>query len=267
MKKYLFILAATALFAACDDDVTRDPSPVTPENCQDVYFTADNPVSITMSPEDTEVTVSVSRSVFTEEAYVPVHVSTIAPECFSIPEAIHFAAGEEEAELVIGITNQIKAFVNYSLRITIDEAYADYYTERPYGSAVYEVKLMQSDWAVVGKGILTCELFKQPWYQMMEYSAIKDQYRFPEAWGEDDFTFTWDGGAEFHPVGVANGDQIQFYIGDYEPGAPMYFLCNKTCPYDKKTKTFTIEADWYVGGGYGNQGPLNSTVEMIEFYD
>ncbi|WP_418983962.1 hypothetical protein [Alistipes sp.] len=261
MKKYLFIFLATALFASCDDDVTRDPSPVTPEDCQDVYFPADNPASAELAPDDNQFTLSVTRTEFTQEANVPIHVSTTAPEAFTIPETVHFAAGQEEAELVIG-TEQMKPFVTYQLTITVDEAFADYYTERPYGTAVYTLKLMKSDWAVVDEGVMTCPLFKNPWRQSLEYSAILDQYRFPEAWGEDDFTFTWDKGAEFHPVGIENGNQIQFYIGDYEPGAPMYFLCAKTCPYDAATKTFTIVADWYVGGGYGNQGSMNSTVKM-----
>lgn len=266
MKKYLFLLLAVAVCAACDDDVTRDPSPVTPENCQDVYFPADNPASATLSPEDTEFTVTVTRTLFTDEAIVPIHVSTTAPECFSIPETIHFVAGQESLELSIGVTDKMEAFVEYPISIIVNEAYADYYTERPYGSARYDIRLMLSDWTAVAKGILSCPIYKNPWYQMMEYSAIKDQYRLPEAWGEDDFTFKWDGGATFNPVGTANGNYIQFYIGDYAPGSPMYFLCAKECPYDASTATFTILADWYVVG-FGNQGARNSTFEIIETYE
>lgn len=268
MKKYLFLLLAATAFVACgEDEATREPSPVTPENCQDVYFSDANDISLTVSPSETEISLTVVRAVATEAAEVPVKISALHPECFVFPKAISFAAGETEAEYVIGMTEEMEPFEEYALTFEIAPEYADYYTKKEDGSARWNLSVMKSDFQPYAKCIFACAIWKNPWYQEMAYSAILDQYRLTDVWDDGlHFDFTWDGGDTFHPVGPVRSDgTIQVYIGPYDEESDMYVFCPANCPYDAEEQIFTVNPDWYVTG-YGNQGMRQTLFQIVEKY-
>lgn len=267
MKKYLFLLLAAAACAACDDDVTREPSPVTPENCQNVYFSVDNFTSATVSHAETEFTLTVARAVSAEAAEVPVKISTIAPECFVFPESISFAAGETEAECVIGMTEKMELFEKYTLTLEIAPEYADYYTPNNDGSARWNISVMKTDFEPYAKCMFTCALFKNPLEQEMAYSKILDQYRLTNVWGDGlHFDFAWDGGDTFHPIGTVRQDgSIQVYIGPYKEESDMYFFCPANCSYDAETQIFEMNPDLYITG-HGNKGPRKTLFKIMEVY-
>lgn len=270
MKKILFpILFAAAALAACDDDVTRDPSPVTPEDCQNVYFPAANEGSAVVSPTATEYPLTIRRDVSAEEADVPIHVSTVFPQCFDIPATVHFAAGAKEAELKIGLTDKMEFFVDYALSLQVDKAYADYYTQTNKGSAVFNLTLAKSDWKLAAEGVYTSNLFNQPWRQTMEHSEILGQYRLPDCYAPGyPLIFTWDGGNAFKPVGPTNSGFIQVAAGFYdeEGTQPMYLMAPPSCPYNAASKTFGISGGlWYIPG-VGQMGAVETFV-VSKFYE
>lgn len=268
MKKYLFLLLAAAAFAACDDDVTREPSPATIDDCQDVYFAAQNLRSTTVSPADTEISLVVKRSrdFADEAAEVPVRISIIDPDAFVLPEAVSFAAGETEAAYVIGMTERMEPFKEYALTLEIAPEYADYYTVKEDGSARWNISVTKSDFRPYGKCVFVCALFSNPFYQEIEYSAILDQYRLPDIWDDGlHFDFKWDGGDTFHPVGTVSGNVVQVYIGPYDAQSDMYFFCAPDCPYDAEDEIFILNPDWYVTG-YGNQGVRQTYFYIVEKY-
>lgn len=268
MKKYLFLLLAAATFAACDDDTTREPSPVTPADCQDVYFPASNFAQATVSPTDKEISLTVKRSDdFKETAVeVPVKVSTIAPECFLLPETISFAAGETETEYVIGLTDEMEPFKEYSFTLEIAPEYADYYTEKTDGSARWNASITKSDFQPYAKCVFASALFRNPFYQQIDYSALLDQYRLPDIWDDGlHFDFKWDGGDTFHPIGTDNNGIVQVYIGPYDEESDMYLLCAPDCPYDAENEMFILNPEWYVTH-YGNQGVRQTYFYIVEKY-
>ena len=267
MKKYLFLLLAAVACAACEDDPTREPSPVTPENCQDVYFPIENINSATVSPTDTEISLTVVRSLSADAAEVPVRITALHPECFVFPETISFAAGETEAEYVIGMTESMEPFEEYALTLEIAPEYADYYTQKEDGSARWNLSVMKSDFQPYAECTFTCALFRNPWKQEMAYSKILDQYRLTDVWDDGlHLDFTWDGGDTFHPVGTVRSDgSIQIYIGPYDPTHDMYLFCPADCSYDAANKRFVMYPDWYVTG-YGNQGTKLTYFTIDELY-
>lgn len=267
MKKILFsILFAAAALVACDDDVTREPSPVTPEDCQNVYFPADNEAAATLSPTEKEYAVTLVRVVSAEEADVPVHVSTAFPECFEIPATVHFAAGAKEAELKISLTDKMEFFVDYALSLQVDKAYADYYTQTNKGSAVFNLKLAKSDWTLVAEGQYNSSLFR-PFAQTMEHSELLDQYRLNDCYGLGlHLIFTWDGGAVIKPVGLANQGLVQIAAGDYEPGAALYLMALPQGQYNAANKTFSIQGLWYVPA-IGGQLDADESFVVSKFYE
>lgn len=267
MKKILFsFLLASAVLAACDDDVTRDPSPVTPSDCQNVYFPKENDNEALLAPDATEYIVSIARENAIDAADVPVHASTAHPECFDVPATVHFDAGATEAELKVGVTDKLEFFTSYMLSIQIDKAYADYYTESEDGSAVISLNIQKSDWTEVATGVYTSNLFTQPWPQTMEYSAILGQYRLPDCYDIGlPLTFTWDGGNTFKPIGPTNSGYIQIDAGYYDSTHPMYLMAPPSCPYIAASKTFGIAGLWYIPG----VGQMNAveTFVVSQFYE
>ena len=249
------MLLAAAAFAACsDDDITRDPSPETAADCQDVYFTIDNEASATVAPTATEYIIWVERTVTDQAAEVPVKAMTSTPECFSIPATVSFAAGQSSAELAIGLLDAMEYFQTYNLTLEIDPAYADYYTEKTEGSARWNLQLMKSDYRLYAQCAMTAAMYGQWWRQDMEYSELLDRYRLVDAWDEGlHFEFTWDGGSTFKPVGTENGEFIQIYIGPYDATHEMYILCAPEGSYDADEELFYLDGHWYVTG-YGDQG-------------
>lgn len=266
MKKYLFLLLAAAAFAACDDDVTREASPATSDDCQDVYFSVENDVKATVKPSDTELMLLVKRSIADEAAEVPVRVSTIAPDCFILPETVSFAAGEKEAEYVIGMTEAMEPFNEYAITFEIAPEYADYYTEKADGSARWNLSVMKSDFQPYAKCVFVSALFSKPFYQQMDYSAILDQYRLPDLFDDGlHLYFKWDGGDTFHPVGTVSDGVVQVFIGPYDATHDMYFYCAPDCKYDAAEQNFILNPDWYVTG-YGNLGMCQTYFYMVEKY-
>ena len=271
MKKILFMLFAAAAFVACDDDVTREPSPVTVEDCQNVYFPNSNEASAIYAPTDTEFSVTVTREVTDEAAEVPVKVECVAAECFVFPETVVFEAGAATAEYVIGLTDKMEYFKEYSFQLTIGEEYADYYTVNDNGSAVMVMTVAKSDWTVVGTGAMNCSLFGPSWYpQTIEYSELLGQYRFPGLYASGyDINFTWDGGATANLLGsqtyaYSGMDLWVYYCGDYAEGVAMFMMTVPTAKYDAANSVFSLTSVWYVNG-YGPQSVFTTYVQITDW--
>lgn len=202
--------------------------------------------------------------------------NSVAESCYVLPELLadkeaYIAAQGEDAYLQHVIDNGQQ--FDDTLETVFTDLKGDYVITIVAVAGnlrqAYEYVFNGVVWIPAGKCIFACPLVKNPWYQEIQYSEAKNQYRLPDCWfGEDlHFFFEWDGGATFKPVGTKNSDGlIQVYIGDYDEGIPMYYLCKPTCPYDAEQQIFTINANWYVSG-YGNQGLRPTLFQIVEWYE
>ena len=153
MKKILFMLFAAAAFVACDDDVTREPSPVTSPDCQQVYFSSQNEESVVLTPDQLAagyvVNIAVARNQTELAASVPVKVLSTNEEIFTIPETIEFAAGDAVATLEVAVSTETPDGA-YSFEISIDgEDYYDPYTKFD-GAVTYKFGLSIEQWENLG---------------------------------------------------------------------------------------------------------------------
>lgn len=250
------MLFAAAAFVACDDDVTREPSPVTADDCQNVYFPSSNASAYTFEPTDTEFAVTVTRDVTDEAAEVPVKVECANPECFVFPATVSFEAGAATAEYVIGLTDKMDYFTKYLCQLTIGEEYADYYTENANGAAVYAVTVQKSDWKVVGIGQMQSDWFGPTWYdQTLEKSEILGEYRLPNYFESGyHVNFTWDGGDAITMKSTSsvtyNGVTLPAYYAGPMSGTSVYMCAS---PNGMHQNNIFVFATLGYAVGYGMQ--------------
>lgn len=155
------MLLAAAAFAACsDDDITRDPSPVVPDNCQNVYFSSENPTELTVSPSDladASFDIVVSREVTANAASVPVKVIETT-EAFLFANTIEFAAGASEAVLHVEL-NPDAASGQHRLIISADgDEYANPYKEFDGGYVLFDLTLTIEAWKYLGIAMYTDDI-------------------------------------------------------------------------------------------------------------
>lgn len=145
-------LAAMA-FVACDDDVTREPSPEVSPDCQQVYFDASNDSNLVLTPDQVAagytVDVLVKRNFAYAAASIPVVATVSAEGIFEIPETIEFADGDLEATLQIGISPETPDG-SYSMSLLFEgDEYLDPYTKFD-GSVTYSLSLELEAWENLG---------------------------------------------------------------------------------------------------------------------
>lgn len=134
--------AAAIVFglAACSED---EPEfvPAEPSTTAGVYFSIDDPTSVTLLQNQETVSVNISREV-TEGALTVNLNSTGTAEPFTVPAAVTFEAGAATAVIDVAVDfSKIEANVTYPIVISVGED-----TATPYGKNSITVKALYSPW-------------------------------------------------------------------------------------------------------------------------
>ncbi len=156
-KYFLLAMAGSLLtFAACSDDIEREPSPVVDPDCQGAYFAADNTYAYELDPESpTSITLTVARTNTEAAATIGIEVLTNTENIFEIPESVSFEAGQSEADITLNFPNaEIGASYSYELKLE-EGSYNPYVEETLYAAGdVIRIKWNEFDTAIYTDGMV-----------------------------------------------------------------------------------------------------------------
>lgn len=137
INKYLFLAMAGSMltFAACSDDIERDPSPIVDPDCQGAYFAADNTYEYELDPESPmSFTLTVGRANTESAATIGIEVLANSENVFEIPESVSFEAGQSTATITLNFPNaEIGTSYNYELKLE-EGSYNPYSDQTAYVS-------------------------------------------------------------------------------------------------------------------------------------
>lgn len=246
LNKYLLALFGVAclFFAACDDDVTRDPSPEANPNSTNVYFAKDNASTITLDLDANSFGIVIAREKSDAAQTVALKQIDRGEGLFVVPENVEFAAGENSKTIVVSV-GKMEAFQSYSLAIEIDENQTKPYTEQDVYPRV-ELTIIKEDYVPFAKGDYSSEFMEDQWEAVLEYSSMLDIYRFKNCWFEGyNVTFKWDKSSVVTVIGGDDGIPTGYVDSRYGMVNAVY----KDASYDAENKTFNFSISWNVSAG------------------
>lgn len=153
IDKIIFGILSVALMflVSCEDEIKREPSPIVPPNCQNVFFPSTNATNLELEPTDpAQIEVIVSRQNSKSAATVPIKVFS-ADDVFVIPETVTFDAGEETTSFIVAFPEASEG-INYSFEIGIsgDEYYNPYITNK----TSIKISVIRIKWEDIGPGVM-----------------------------------------------------------------------------------------------------------------
>lgn len=270
LNKFRFGILLTSMSVllmatACEDEITRDPSPESNAMSANVYFASTNKASIVIGVEATNFDITIAREKTTAAQTVKLKTESSFGDMFTVPESVTFAAGE--AQKVITITcGEMELMTSYHFSIEIDGN-----ETKPYvAQTVYprmEVNVLKEDFEPYANG-LYWNLFFAPgddyisWPLTLEYSAISTTYRLKDTWGYAGYgiTFKWDGGSSVTMGGTVSGSYKVNKTGYVHSKYGMVSAYFGACTYNSATKEFTFPIDWRVAAG--SFGPYTDYYEI-----
>lgn len=151
---YLTLLfLAGLLFVGCSDDDKYTPGDPTPADCMNVYFLSSNESHYMLTPEEMaanpSITLHMSREVASEAASVPIVVE-YKDEGLQVPSAVQFAAGQQDADLVIDFPT-IEKFKTYKFSVRVADPYANHYAFSLQGCDRMTGSVFVTEWETVIK--------------------------------------------------------------------------------------------------------------------
>lgn len=148
---YALLFFAGLLFAGCSDDDKYIPGDPVPDNCMGVYFLVDNESNYMLTPEEMaanpSITLRLSRVLAADAASVPIEVE-YKDEGLNVPATVQFAAGQEEADLVIEFPT-IEKFKTYKFSVRVADPYADHYAATLDGCDRLTGSIFVTEWETV----------------------------------------------------------------------------------------------------------------------
>lgn len=203
-------LAVLALgFSSCTEECDYTPAQPSAVETNDFYFNADQPASEIIGLTDTEYTVTIERVNADEELTFDIN-AVANDEIFDIPATVTFAAGENTADIVIGLSEKMEPFKNYKFELSIPEELINPY--KVDNNSVCVVSLMKEDYVPYAKadyvwgfiGGLSHE-------QIIEYSAILNAYRMKAPWADP---VAADLYVNYVGYGAEDGEDVCFTIDE-----------------------------------------------------
>lgn len=115
----MLLFAAIGLtLTSCKDEDSYAPGEV----AGDINVTFANEENKTLALTDNEFSITVQRAETKGELTVPIIVVK-KPEVFTVPESVTFADGEATKDIVIKVSDEAEAFVDYILMLTFPNKY------------------------------------------------------------------------------------------------------------------------------------------------
>lgn len=264
MKKFnrimiLPLLAMPFVLGSCSDD--DDWSAGNPANTEgiNVYLPADNGQKVALSPKENTFTVEVARSSESGQLTVPLKVANAngydadGNALFSVPESVTFADGEKTTKVTVTCSDNMEMFKTYNLAISVAEEYTQPYTDSEENLPRIELNIVKEDYKAFATGVYSSDFWGDdsgPYQEeaTIEYSEIKNLYRFSNILSGQSFTFSVDEdnkitfGASKYSTGYMDSSYGEVFISQSEEADyPSY--------YDPDTKTFYFGWEYTVSAG------------------
>lgn len=247
---------AVLLFAACTEDIVREPSPIANPASTNVYFSVTNKTSPVLALEQNELYVSVIREKSTAAQEVDLIIENLYGDTISIPSKVSFKAGEDSVALKITVKD-MKLMKKYKIAISVDPQQSNPYVAQPVYPRI-DLNILKEDFAPFADGTYSSDFFEDSWEQLLEYSPATKIYRMKDCWMPGyNVTFKWDEAAKpgevtiigtttsakdfiFIPTGYVHSTYGM--VSAYYPTANIKY-------YDSASKTFTFPITWRVSAG------------------
>ncbi len=213
----------TAVMVGCTESVNYTPT--APDQTQGVYFPTSEKTNFSLTNGQREITVKLYRSNVDAAAVVP--VGNNASSEFTVPSTVAFAAGQDAAEMTIGVDfDAIQANETYAFQLQIAPQYASTY----------------------GVTDLLIQVIYAPWTDWKRLGG-------PDEFGVYTYDNPFVGGDEeaavYMRTSLDDSDMVQYRVGDYKvEGVPEdeqtaltllgYMPYNQIIEYNKGTGYITV---------------------------
>ncbi len=258
------LLAAAITLGSCSDDDDWSAGKPANEAGINVFMPDADGASIALSPTENSFTFTVERSSASGELTVPLKVANAngydkdGNSLFTVPTSVTFADGEKEKTVEVVCSESMEMFKTYNITVSVPEEYTNPYSDSEESLPRKELNIIKEDFVQYATGTYNSEFFGDedgnPYQEpaILEYSAIKNMYRFTNIVAGETFEFTVneDNSIEFSDAkynsGYASSSYGTVYISPSESDEyPSY--------YDPETKTFYFGWEYTVSAGsYGD---------------
>jgi len=244
-KYILSILALSVMFIACNnEDIVREPSPITNPNSTNVYFSPSNITNPVLAITQNDFTLKIGRKTFDKEQSVNLTVNNLFGDTIQIPTNVKFAAGDSVKTITINTKNLI-LMKSYHVSITVDqEQTKPYITQSLYPRI--ELNILKEDYAPYAEGTFTSEFFEANWDQTLEFSPSTKIYRFKNLYA-DNYNYSFKVSATGAITQVPNSAIKTGYV-DTKYGM-VSLLANSTSNFNSANSTYTFNAKFTVSAG------------------
>ena len=198
----IFLMAGVAMMSflatSCSND--DDYAPGAPTNSQGLNVYLDTEENVALPLDGNTFDVRFVRNNTSGELTIPVNFSTPTPEIFtSVPSSVTFPSGAEEAIITITCKSDIEVFHTYRATITIDEQYTTQYADDETNCPKAELNVVKEDFKPFKTGTYYSQFFEteEPG-TVLEYSEMKNMYRFQHVAADQTYTFVVDDENNIH---------------------------------------------------------------------
>lgn len=256
---YMALFAVLALFSACTEEDDYTPAQPSAVEETEFFFNREQATSAVLSLSASEYVVVLERVNNEETVTLNLNVNAV-DSVFTVPESVTFEAGAKTAEIIIGINENMEAFKEYAVEISLPEEVINPYKMDNY--SIFTLKLLKEDYAPFALGVYSSWFFEQSWEAVLEYSPMLDLYRFKDCWVKGDVTFT------------CNRETMEFEMAapQFESGYmhPSYGMVTAKVladnnGFDAETNTFYFAYQWVVSAGSFGAG--HDTFTITEVYE
>lgn len=158
MKKFLskYSVLAIALLSmfvlgACSDDDDYTAGEDLPAGSTGAFFSKDNATDYNLESDPNTITLKIGRTDSTSAATVPIKVERNDTSAITVPQSVHFEAGEGTTELVIS-TDGLTEDRTYTLTLAIDSSETNVYANG--GAPTFTLRVMYGNpWKKVISGV------------------------------------------------------------------------------------------------------------------
>lgn len=191
----IFLMAGLAMMTfmatSCSSKDDWAPGEPTTSGGQNVYLDTEESIALPLDGNTFEVTFK--RTATSGDLTIPVNFSTSTPEIFTdVPSTVTFASGAAEAKITITCKSDMEVFHTYRATITIDQQYTTQYADVETNCPKAELNVIKEDYKPFRNGTYYSQFFETEEAAVLEYSEMKDVYRFKNVTEGQTFTFTVD---------------------------------------------------------------------------
>lgn len=248
----LSVLALTMVSSCSEDEASYTPAkPVALENSE-FYFSADNLGEHIIGLSDKEISAKIVRTNTEGEYTLPLKVTNLNSDIFTVPESVTFADGEAEAIITVTVGDEIVPFETYKLTVALPEDVLNpYKVENNY--PIYDFIVTCDDYTLFANGVYYSWWYDAEFETTLEYSAILNKYRIKKFCYADgyDLEFEWD--TETGALNLANYYQSGYVHSTYGMVYAYWYDSYYSSPgmtyFNSETNTFNFAFTWRVSAG------------------